>query len=119
MRLPRLRRTKRKEVNCMSALDDAKERLATAQGALTDAAADLLEIPGGGQSVDYDSQVITNADGSVVITLTPTTAGATPSAPAAVSDVSGQEPVPVDQPAGSVSDVGTETELAGPGPTGQ
>lgn len=105
----------------MSALDDARSAAAQAQQAL-DAAnlviSDLEAEPttGGGEPVDFTAQAITNADGSVVVTLTPT-------APAAVSDAA----APAggdgsgDSPSGVVtSDTGTdaEPELAPPGPTG-
>jgi hypothetical protein len=109
----------------MSSLDDAKSAQAQASQAL-DAAnlvvADLEnESTTGGGVVEYTAQSITNADGSIVITLTPTTAPATVSDTAEAGSGGG---IPLSPAGGAGSPEGIVTtdtgpEVAGPGPTGQ
>lgn len=79
----------------MSVLNDAKAVASAANQLVSDLEAS--PAPTTSAPVEYSSQIVQNADGSVIITLTP-------SAPVAVSD--GAQ---TSAPAGDV----------GPGPTGQ
>jgi hypothetical protein len=97
----------------MSTLDDARAAAAAANQVVADLEnPDLPADPSDPvEPTDFTASAISNADGSVVVTLTPT-------APAAVSDEEGSDssgrPTATDsEPAGEVS----EQEAAGPQPT--
>lgn len=94
----------------MSQVDDA---IASAQNALATVAQVVAALEGEPQAVEYSPSVITNADGSIIVTLTP-------AAPAAVSSQAEAQPAAAatGEPTGT-TEVASETGDTGPTPTGQ
>jgi len=88
----------------MDALDAAKAAVVAAQQVVTDLEGEA-PAPAPAPSSEFQASAIVNADGSVIVTLTPV-------APAAVSDTATGE-------AGTVTEVASETSDTGPQPTGQ